>query len=143
MSRRGGTSRECAGFAIVTAVFIVIALAVLAVAIVGVVTTQQTSSSLDMAGARAYQAATAGAEAGAYNSLRNNACAAQAIAFGGTLSAYTANVTCARSTHDNEAGIIVTIDTITSTACDQPPCPAATPGASYSERQITVTVGQP
>jgi MSHA biogenesis protein MshP len=147
--------RRCAGFALVTAIFILVALSVLAAAIIVVVRTQQTQSTLDTAGARAYQAARAGIEAGAYNSLRNNTCAAQRIQFGGTLAAYVVNVACARTTH-SELGTTstglpatsVNADTITANACTPPNpatdnCPVAgAPAASYVERQITVTVSQ-
>ena len=144
MTRRVPAPGRCAGFAIVTAIFIIVALAALAAAIVSLVRTQQTSSSLDTEGARAYQAARSGVEWGAYNSLRNDSCTPTApIALGGTLSAYVATVTCTRSTH-NEAGTTVNIDTIVATACNQPVagnCPNPAPGASYAERQISIVVG--
>ena len=132
------------GFAIVTAIFIIVALAALSVAIVSLVRTQQTGSVLDTEGARAYQAARAGIEWGAYRSLRNNSCVAStSITLGGSLATYTATVACTRSTH-NEAGTALNIDTIVATACNQPSggsCPNATPGAAYAERQISVVVG--
>ena len=112
MNKQFSAGSRNAGFAMVTAVFIIVALAALAAAIVSLVRTQQTGSMLDTEGARAYQAARGGVEWGAFNSLRNNTCApATAVALGGTLGAYTATVTCARTTH-NEAGTTVNIDTI-------------------------------
>ena len=141
MTGYGLIRRSCRGFAVVTAVFILIALAVLAAAIVSIVRTQQTSSMFDVAGARAYHAARAGVEAGAYNSLRNDNCAPQTLAFGGALTGYETAVACTRTTH-NEAGVNVNTDTIVATACNQAPCPAAAPGADYVERQLTIVVSQ-
>jgi MSHA biogenesis protein MshP len=144
MSRQPPAAGRNAGFAIVTAIFIIVALAALAAAIVSLVRTQQTGSTLDTEGARAYRAARAGVEWGANNSLRNNTCtAATSFALGGTLGAYTATVTCLRSQH-NEAGTTVNIDTIVATACNQPAagnCPNPAPGAAYAERQISIVVG--
>lgn len=146
MTRRLPHTNRNAGFAIVTAIFIIVALAALAAAIVSLVRTEQTSSTLDTEGARAYQAARAGVEWGAFNSLRNNICAPPTpVALGASLGAYVATVTCTRTTH-NEAGTSVNIDTIVATACNQPAagnCPNPVPGAAYAERQIAVTVGQP
>ncbi len=141
MNKQFSAGSRNAGFAMVTAVFIIVALAALAAAIVSLVRTQQTGSMLDTEGARAYQAARGGVEWGAFNSLRNNTCApATAVALGGTLGAYTATVTCTRTTH-NEAGTTVNIDTIMATACNQPACPNPAPGAGYAERQIGIVVG--
>jgi len=132
------------GFAIVTAVFIIVALAALSAAIVSLVRTQQTGSMLDTEGVRAYLAARSGVEWGAYNSLRNNVCApTTAVALGASLGAYTATVTCARTTH-NEGGVAVNIDNIVATACNQPAagnCPNPAPAAGYAERQISIMVG--
>jgi MSHA biogenesis protein MshP len=133
------------GFAIVTAVFIIVALAALAAAIVSLVRTQQTGSSIDTDGARAYQAARAGVEWGAYNSLIIGNCApATSIDLPGSLSEYVVTVRCSRSQH-NEAGTTVNIDTIVANACIQADggvCPIATPGSRYAERQVTVVLGR-
>lgn len=55
-----------AGFSIVAAVFILVVLSALAGFVVTVSTTQHAGAALDVQGARAYQAARAGAEWGAY-----------------------------------------------------------------------------
>lgn len=68
--------RPARGFGIVTAVFLLVVLAGLGAALVNLTTVQQTTSSLDIQGARAYQAARAGIEWGLYRQLRNNSCAA-------------------------------------------------------------------
>ena len=140
--RRNRAMRQ-AGFTLVTGVFLITILFLLSAFMIGFRVFQESSISLDTLGTRAYAAARSGVEWGAYNSLRNNACAALASpALGGTLSGFTVTVTCTRSTFD-EGGVTQNMDTIVALACNQPPCPAAAPGANYAERQITIIVGQP
>lgn len=59
------------GFAMVTAVFILVVLAALGAFILTVSSTQQAGSALDIQGARAYQAARAGIEWGVFQVTRN------------------------------------------------------------------------
>ena len=133
------------GFTLVASIFLITILFLLSAYMIGFRVYQEAGVTLDMLGTRAHAAARAGAEWGLYNSLRNNACAGStALALGGTLTGYTATVTCARSPF-NEAGATVNVDTIVANACNQPAagdCPNNAPGANYVERQITVTVGQ-
>ena len=130
------------GFTLVSAVFLIAILAALSAYMVSLRVQQDAGLALDTLGTRAYAAARAGVEWAAYNSMRNNVCAASTtLALGGTLSGYTVNVACTRSTY-NEAGNGVNIDTIVSTACNNATCPQAAPGPNYVERQITVMVGQ-
>lgn len=133
------------GFALVSAVFLITILFLLAAYLVGVRVYQEAGGTLDTLGTRAYAAARSGAEWGAYNALRNGACSpSTALALGGTLAGFTATVSCSRSTH-NEAGTTIDIDTIVANGCNQPAagnCPNASPGPFYVERQITITVGQ-
>jgi len=132
------------GFALPTAIFLVVVLALVAAAIISISVLQNSSTSLDVLGARAYQAARAGAEWGAYQSLIDNNCAAgpTSITLAGTLTSYTTNVTCTRTIH-TEGAATVNIDTITATACNQSPCPASSPAGDYVERQVTITIAQP
>lgn len=133
-----------AGFTMLTAIFLLVILAVLGAALVSVSGQQQMGSAMDLLGARAYQAAKAGVEWGAFQSLRNNSCSAvpTSLTFAGTtLADFTTVVTCARSTAD-ESGATVTIDQIIATACNQAPCPSPAPGANYIERQLTIVVGR-
>lgn len=60
------------GFAIVSAIFILVVLAALGAFVVSVSTTQQVGSALDVQGVRAYQAARAGLERGLYLVLRDS-----------------------------------------------------------------------
>jgi MSHA biogenesis protein MshP len=76
------TRRRSAGVGLVTAIFLLVVLAGLGVAMVTIFTSQQQSSTLDVQGARAYQAARAGLEWGMFQKMRNNGCvAARSAAF--------------------------------------------------------------
>lgn len=149
MTHRSTSASPCPrlqrGFALVSAVFLIAVLSLLSAYLVSLRSYQDSSISLDTLGTRAYAASRAGAEWAAYNSLRNNACAAStALALGGTLTGFTATVTCSRSVYD-EAGTAVAVDTIVATGCNQPSaglCPNPVPGAYYVERQVTMTVGR-
>jgi MSHA biogenesis protein MshP len=148
--RRGRTRRIATrGFALPTAIFLVVILALLGAFIVRINTIQTGSLALDALGTGAYQSARAGTEWGAYQALRvlgpsPAACfGSTTLTFGGTsLAPFTATVTCARTTAD-ELGVTQTIDQITATACNESPCPNPAPTlANYTERRITITVGQ-
>jgi MSHA biogenesis protein MshP len=137
--------RSQRGFALAAGIFLITILFLLSAYMIGFRVYQDAGFILDTHGTRAYAAARAGAEWGAYNSLRNNTCAATtALAFSGSLTDFIATVTCARSTY-NEGGTTISIDTIVANACNQPSagnCPNAAPGARYAERQVTIAVGQ-
>jgi MSHA biogenesis protein MshP len=135
--------RDARGFTLPAAVFLVAVLSVLSAWLVGLAGQQQAAFILDTLGTRAYAAAKAGAEWGAYNSLRNNACAASTtIGLAGTLAPYTVKVTCVSSGPYNEAGASVIVDTIVATACNSAACPDAAPGPTYVERQVSFTVAR-
>lgn len=131
------------GFAILTAIFILVVLAMLGAFIASISSSQQIGSALDVQGARAYQAARAGIEWGAYRQLRDGSCAAAAnfAPAAATLAGFTVTVTCA-ATADANGG--PTVFTVTSTACNQPDaggaCPnTTTAGGLYIERRLTAT----
>ena len=154
------------GFAIVSAIFILVVLAALAAFIVSVSTSQQAGSALDIQGVRAYQAARSGVEWGiyqvqatpAYNfsygtpavavgsaNPNTRACPASPTSFAPAapaLAAFTVTVTCA-ATVDLNGG--PTVFRLTSTACNQPAagaCPNVAPavGFDYIERRIEVAL---
>jgi MSHA biogenesis protein MshP len=130
------------GFTLVAAVFLIAVLGMLSAYLINFRLYQEAGVTLDTLATRAYAAARSGIEWAAYNSLRNNACAAStSLTLGGTLNGYTVTVTCTRSSF-NEAGASVNIDAITATACNNATCPQATPGPNYVERQMTVMVGR-
>jgi MSHA biogenesis protein MshP len=137
------------GFSIVAAIFLIVVLATLGAFAVTVSGLNQGSSALDLQGARAYQAARAGIEWGAYQVLQNGpgafATACQAASYaaptsqslsglGGTLSPFTVTVTCGSSSNP-EGGATVWIYQIVSTA-------TAGGGAFQVERQLQAMIGQ-
>ena len=105
------------GVGLVTAIFLLVVLAGLAVAMVGVYTAQQASSNLDLQGARAYQAARAGLEWGLHRQLRSASCAARStvgMPAATSLSGFSVIVRCAS---DSQSGLARF--TITSVACNR------------------------
>jgi MSHA biogenesis protein MshP len=130
------------GFALVSAIFLITVLFLLGAYLVGLRTSQSSAATLDLLGMRAYSAARSAIEWAAYDSLRNGLCSASTtLTFGGTLSDFTATVTCTRTTYAEAS--TVTVDAIVATACNQPAastCPNASPGVNYVERQLAITV---
>lgn len=149
-------ARQLRGFAIVSAIFILVVLAALGAFIVSISTSQQIGSALDVQGVRAFQAARAGLEWGlyqvqatpAYNFGYTSAdpstrsCPASPTSFvpaGDTFAGLTVTVICT-ATVDANGG--PTIYTLTATACNLPnagACPnTVNPGALYIERRLDV-----
>jgi len=131
-----------AGVGLVTAIFLLVVLAGLGVAMVSLYTTQQASSSLDIEGARAYQAARAGIEFGLYQLRQASAdnCPAAPVILklnAPTLSGYTVVVTCARKDSAPNAPA-----NITSVACNivdgNKVCTDAPNNAQYVRRRMEV-----
>jgi MSHA biogenesis protein MshP len=148
-----GTLRHCRGFSMIAAVAILVILALLASFIVSISIVQSQSSALDFLGSRAYQAAKAGIEWGAYRVLNPENTAAPRFTgcdssttstFSGLaadLSDFTVAVTCERTTETTEFGNTVRVFQLTSTACNSATCPDnATTSPSYVERQISTVI---
>lgn len=158
---KGGGRRRPRGFSLVTAVFLIVVLALLGSCIVTVVTLQQQSQMSDIAGNHAYQAARAGIEWAAHQTLDPNhtlnaaSCAVPAMpacpgggtthlaagTLAGSLGGFTVTVTCER-TQSTEGNRSIWVYSIESTACNQPnggSCLGTTPQAGYVERRITAT----
>jgi MSHA biogenesis protein MshP len=129
------------GFSLISAIFLLVVIAALGTFAVTLSTTQQQSAALDVMGARAYQAARAGIEWGAYQVLRNGgSCVASTPlpALAGTLSGFTVTVTCVRTPPYSEADTAtgtVTVYNLTSTATQ-----GAVNTANRVERQIAVSI---
>jgi len=134
------------GFSIVTAIFLLVVLSFLGVAMVTFSTSQHETIAMDVVGARAYQAARAGIEWAGYHVAASpeNAAAAwtgcvasTGIPVAGTLASFTVTVNCAAASSVEGANTIWIYD-VTSTA--------ATGGASgdqgYVERRISVKMGK-
>ena len=130
------------GFSLISAIFLLVVIAALGTFAVTLSTTQQQSAALDVMSARAYQAARAGIEWGAYQALRNGACVDTVLpagTFPGTLSGFVVMITCPSAIHDDTAGTgtppRVTSWIITSTATQGA-------GADLVSRQMRVTIAR-
>lgn len=147
-ARRCGTRyASVRGFSLVSAIFLLVVLAGLGVAMVNVSTVHQTSSALDVQGVRAYQAARAGIEWGLFRQIRQSSCpgsgapASFQLPAGSTLSTFIVTVTCQRT-----AGPVVDLDRyrISSVACNEPQaaeprCPNPYPSSvDYVQRVVQV-----
>ncbi len=134
------------GVSMVTAIFLILVIAVLGAYIASVATTQHTSGTLDLRGAQAYQAAHAGIQWGAYQVLRNNTCTGtSSFALAGALAGFAVTVQCTDTTLPSgysENGVTRHIYRITSTGCSPPnatSCPGIQ-GGYYVERQLEATL---
>jgi MSHA biogenesis protein MshP len=146
------------GFALVSAIFLLVVLAGLGVAMMTFTTAQHASSGMDVMGARAYQAARAGIEWALFQRLNPPVsggtptyCALLAgnlpynliMPAGTTLTPFTVTLTC-NVTYDSAPTGGITVRTITATACNQPSngaCPNSSPTSpNYVQRTIQVTL---
>jgi len=125
--------RTESGFVLPTAIFLLVVLAALATYMVSLSRTSHLSSALDIQGTRAYLAARAGIEWGAWQLLRNSSCAAASptLTLGGTLAAFSVKVSCVPSGPYTDGADTVAIYQITSTATSGAPNEV-----DYVERQI-------
>ena len=131
------------GFSIITAIFLLVVLSFLGIAMVTFSTGQHQSAAMDVLGSRAYQAARAGIEWAAYQVVNSPAssatpvgCAAVLGTLGGTLSPFTVNVTC-QAASAVEGASTIWIYNVSSVAF------AGTLGsAGYVERDINVKLGK-
>lgn len=134
------------GFAILSAIFILVVLASLGAFVVTISTNQQVGSALDIQGARAYQAARAGLEWGLYRQLRAGSCAGASSFVPGaaSLSGFTVTVTCT-AVPDPGGFSGPTVYSVDAVACNQPNaaeplCPnTVNPGTQYVERRLAVS----
>jgi MSHA biogenesis protein MshP len=124
------------GFSLVTAIFLLVVLGALGTMMMTFFSAQQQSSALDVVGVRAYQAARAGIEWGAFQVLQSGVgCApSSTVALGGKLAPFNVTVACQASAY-SEAAATVTVYQLTSTAKY-----GGSPGqADYVERVIDAT----
>lgn len=137
------------GVGLVTAIFLLVVIAALAVAMVTVFTTQQTSSALDVQGARAYQAARSGLEWGIFRHAHPDACNTTnsfAVGEGTSLDGFTVTVTCRLiDGPDTDGGEADMLDQrkVTAVACNAPSeagaCPNPGNSNDYVQRVMEVT----
>jgi MSHA biogenesis protein MshP len=142
------------GFAAVLAIVLVVMLGGLALALVTVSGGQQAGSTLDVRGAKAYQAAHAGIATAIQQVLNGTPCTgvggvdATTFNFGAVadLSDFQVTLNCVSTDHE-EVATVVTMHSLSATACPIPAPAAACSGATtptspaYVERQLRVTVG--
>jgi len=141
---------------VVTAVFLVVVLALLGAFIVSISGLQQASQQLDVLGVRAYQAARAGIEWSAFQVLDpNNTIGTAALptcpasptnltGLAGSLAPFTVTVTCNSTTNapTTEGTRNVGAYRVIANACNQPSggaCPNAAPTRGYVERELQAT----
>lgn len=151
---KGAVDGHCArlrhqgGFSLVSAIFLLVVLATLGAFMVTFSTLQQTGSTQDLQGAKAYQAARAGIDWGTYQILRNNGAAYAAgcraggtppptiLPLGGALVGFSVSVTCSASQYQ-EGPSTVWLYQVTSSAT------AGVAGqTNYVARQLQATIGQ-
>jgi len=132
------------GVSMITAIFLILVIAVLGAYIASVATTQHTTASLDLQGAKAYQAAYAGIQWGAYQSLRSAPCVTGSTSFAlaGGLSGFAVKVDVLNYSY-TESGVTRNMCRITSTGCNFPvgnSCTGNQGNGYYVERQIEATI---
>ncbi len=129
------------GFAMVSAIFLMVVLALLGGLMLSLSNSQQISSVRDLLGTRAYYAARAGIEWGAYQALRaSGSCSPAAIPMPNAVAAtgFAVQVVCVASPTYYEGSDSVRLYQITATAS------AGAPGAhDHAERQLQATVSRP
>jgi len=131
------------GFALPTAIFLLVILAFLGVVILRVAASTSYTTTLDIQGVRAYQAAYAGLEWGAYQALRTNySCAPStttSLTLAGQLAQFTVNVTCTEFP-ESEGAETVVLQEYVATANNPSACKDGPPCANYVERQLRMLV---
>lgn len=130
-----GTARR-RGFALVSAIFLLVVLSALGAFMVTLSSVQNTTSTQDLQGARAYQAARAGIEWSAYQILQNASCATSTALDlpGVTLSGWLVQLQCTPRTYQ-EGPRAITIYQVTSTASS-----GVAGSTTYVERQLVSAI---
>ena len=136
----GFAQARSSGFALVTAIFVLVVLALLGAAMVALSTTQHIGQARDLLGTRAYFAARAGLEWGVYQALRNASCAGSAAlpALAGSAQGFAVQVQCNASGPFDEGGASVRVYQVTATASL-----GAAGGVDRVERQLQAVVSTP
>lgn len=146
------------GFGIATAIFLLLVLGSLTAYLVTLTGTREKATVLDLQGVRAYQAARAGVEWGAYQLLRDSAGAYATACDGasyaaptrqnlsglaGSLGGFTVSVECG-SEEFTETANTFRVYQLRATACNAPAagaCPG-TVGQTYVERQLQAVISR-
>lgn len=143
--------RFARGFALPSAIFLLVILASLGAFIVNISTGQHASQALDILGERAYQAAYAGREWARYQVNASSGCppnttwngSGSSLDFTGTetLGDFRATIECRLLESTDVAGVATLLFEIRVTACNlaqttEPRCPGAVTSSGYVERQL-------
>ena len=132
------------GFALISAIFLLVTLAALGAFIAVVTTTAHVGSALDIATVRSYFAARAGAEWGAAKTADLAFCAANPSNNIGMLDGVAITVACSTvAAGDMDEQGLGTIYALTATACTHPQagvCPGAASTENYAERRVTILI---
>ena len=144
------------GFVLMAALFLIVTFAAIGAYLVTIATGQIEAATQDEQGARAYLAARAGIDWGAYQVLRNPAgafavttcttpAATQTLNLGGlggpaSGDPFQASIACVRST-ETERGETIEVFLITSTGCNRAACGAAG-DSTYVERQLQLVLAK-
>lgn len=133
------------GFSLVSAIFLLVILSALGVFMLSISTMQQTTSTQDLQGSKAYQAAKAGLEWGAYQIMTpENSVGVAPYAcpiplpmpvFGGALNDFVVTVECVQSPDFIEGGNTVRVYQLTSTARF-----GTSPATNFVERSIRASI---
>jgi MSHA biogenesis protein MshP len=143
--------RRARGFALILAVFLIVSLAAIGAYLLTVSNVQLETAVMDEQGARAYQAAPAGVEWGAYQVLRNPGGAFASTCDGGSssqsfavpgIASFRSTVGCTSPGTETEDGVTVRAYRITATGCNSAVCPDPAPGATYVERQLQLILAR-
>lgn len=144
--------RRARGFALILAVFLIVSLAAIGGYLLSVSNVQVETAVMAEQGARAYQAARAGLEWGAYQVLRNDGGAFATDCDAGPttqtfplpgIPSFSSTVRCTTPGTETEGGTTVQTYRITATGCNAAACPAdPAPGPTYVERQLQLTVAR-
>ena len=143
----------------VSALFILVVLAVLGAAMASISSRQQRASASELNAARAYQSARAGLEWGAFSTLMPSPPAAPAVdtppvCFGttnltmsGELAGFVVSITCARTGPVVDGDISRTFYQLQATACNVPTAGSCAttpvgPSSTYVERRLNWTVSR-
>ncbi|WEF34782.1 pilus assembly PilX N-terminal domain-containing protein [Pseudoduganella chitinolytica] len=136
--------RRSRGVSLVTAIFLLVVLSGIAAAVVTLSTAQHTSSTYDVLGARAYEAARSGVDYGLHDWFTNRRCTNTNLALPATLAGFTVTVQCSQSPMLMADGVTdLQPVRVTATACNQPAagaCPNPAPGPDYVQRVVQATL---
>ncbi len=139
--------KQAKGFVLMLAIFLIISLAAIGVYLLTIATGQLEAGIQDEQAARAYQAARAGVEWGAYQVLRNPAFAAACAGAPQTenrpllngLDGFHAIISCQLVGNESESGQPVRVFRLVSKGCNQAGCPAPS-AATHVERELQLTL---